>query len=447
MQDPKSENNTQVYINGVYQQKTDYTVSGTTLTFDTGLTVGDVVEVNMFTVTTLGNTDTVSEGTSNLYHTTARARGAISVSGNALSYNSSTGVITSAYEESPSFTGTVSVAGNISSGGVFKLSSHRSTYVDASEDSTANSHMFVTNDGVGDFSQEAGHLVIQARTHTSVYRDIIFAGGINNASDLMRITGEGNVLIGGTNPAPVSNNVAGVSIRNFGEVQSSVDGAPALYLNRKTNDGALAYFRKDGGTIGALATAGGDLIIGSHNTCLRFDDSADDILPTDDAGIVVNNTLSLGSSSARFKELWVGSSALDDYEEGTFTPTISAGSGSITLDSGENLASYTKIGRMVYITGRLLASSVSSPSGSLQVTNLPFTVLNLGENSPSSPVVINFYNLTSNVDGEVTAEMSTSNSILIRDNGGTTGNVQNSMASHIGNGSRIGFTAVYVTSQ
>ena len=105
--DPKSENNTQVYINGVYQQKTDYAVSGTTLTFDTGVTLGDIVEVNMFTVTTLGNTDTVSEGTSNLYHTTARARGAISVSGNALSYNSSTGVITSAYEETPVFTGTV----------------------------------------------------------------------------------------------------------------------------------------------------------------------------------------------------------------------------------------------------------------------------------------------------------------------------------------------------
>ena len=106
-QDPKSENNTQIYINGVYQQKTDYTVSGTTLTFDTAPETGDIIEVNMFTVTTLGNTDTVSEGTSNLYHTTARARGAISVSGNALSYNSSTGVITSAYEESPTFTGDV----------------------------------------------------------------------------------------------------------------------------------------------------------------------------------------------------------------------------------------------------------------------------------------------------------------------------------------------------
>jgi hypothetical protein len=41
---------------------------------------------------TQGNTDTVTEGTTNLYFTNARARGAISVSGS-LSYNSTTGVI------------------------------------------------------------------------------------------------------------------------------------------------------------------------------------------------------------------------------------------------------------------------------------------------------------------------------------------------------------------
>jgi hypothetical protein len=76
-QDPKSENNTQVYINGVYQQKTDYTVSGTTLTFDTAPTSGDIIEVNMFTVATLGNSDTVTEGSSNLYHTSARAISAL----------------------------------------------------------------------------------------------------------------------------------------------------------------------------------------------------------------------------------------------------------------------------------------------------------------------------------------------------------------------------------
>ena len=52
--------------------------------------------------------------------------------------------------------------------------------------------------GVGDFSQEAGHLIIQTRVHTSVYRDLIFASGTTFASEKMRIFGEGNVVIGGT---------------------------------------------------------------------------------------------------------------------------------------------------------------------------------------------------------------------------------------------------------
>lgn len=61
------------------------------------------------------NTGSITEG-SNLYFTNARARAAISVSGNALSYNSSTGVITSNFEESPTFTGHVSVQGNLNVG-------------------------------------------------------------------------------------------------------------------------------------------------------------------------------------------------------------------------------------------------------------------------------------------------------------------------------------------
>jgi len=48
----------------------------------------------------------ITEG-SNLYYTDGRVRAAISVNGNALSYDSSTGVITSNYEESPTFTGNI----------------------------------------------------------------------------------------------------------------------------------------------------------------------------------------------------------------------------------------------------------------------------------------------------------------------------------------------------
>jgi hypothetical protein len=398
-QDPKSENNTQIYINGVYQQKTDYTVTGTTLAFDTAPDTGDIIEVNMFTVATLGNTDTVNEGVSNLYHTTARARGAISVSGNAILYNNLTGVLTSNFEESPSFTGTVSVAGNISSGGVFKLSSHRSTYVDASEDSTANSHMFVTNDGVGDFSQEAGHLVIQARTHTSVYRDIIFAGGINNASDLMRITGEGNTLIGGTNPAPVSNNVAGISLRAVnGEAQISVDGAAALYLNRKTNDGDIAVFRKDGAAVASIGAYNGVPYIGYQGGAgggIMFNGAA--IEPTSLGSSRTSGANDIGSVTYRWRNIHlsggvvfgatggnVNSKTLDDYEEGSFTATLKGGSsGTITATDAE----YTKIGNTVHCRVAFINVNTTGYSGHLRVEGLPFPAGDSGLRNVCTPAM------------------------------------------------------------
>ena len=50
---PVSENNTQVFIDGVYQQKSDYSISGSTLTFDTAPATGAIVEVNTFTQTNI----------------------------------------------------------------------------------------------------------------------------------------------------------------------------------------------------------------------------------------------------------------------------------------------------------------------------------------------------------------------------------------------------------
>ena len=67
------------------------------------------------------------------------------------------------------------------------------------------------------------------------------------------------------------------------------------------------------------------------------------------------------------------SELLNDYEEGTFDPTIAPTSGSITLNSSYNTLSYTKIGRIVHISGQIRISSVNSPSGNTNITNLPFT--------------------------------------------------------------------------
>ena len=68
----------------------------------------------------------------------------------------------------------------------------------------------------------------------------------------------------------------------------------------------------------------------------------------------------------------VDANTLDDYEEGTHASAWTTGnSGSITMN--RNAMAYTKIGRVVTITGECDVSSVSSPNGGVRVS-LPFTI-------------------------------------------------------------------------
>jgi hypothetical protein len=97
--------------------------------------------------------------------------------------------------------------------------------------------------------------------------------------------------------------------------------------------------------------------------------SAGNVIPANGYGIDFSATSGAGTS-----ELFA------DYEEGTFTATLTCTSGTITLNSGQDLMQYTKIGRMVYVSGQLGVSSVSSPSGILNLAGLPFTISgSLGE--------------------------------------------------------------------
>lgn len=72
-----------------------------------------------------------------------------------------------------------------------------------------------------------------------------------------------------------------------------------------------------------------------------------------------------------------------DYEEGTFTAVVTMGSGTATVASGNDLMSYTKVGRLVTINGQFQISAVSSPSGAMKIT-LPFSVANGSEGSAFS---------------------------------------------------------------
>lgn len=67
------------------------------------------------------------------------------------------------------------------------------------------------------------------------------------------------------------------------------------------------------------------------------------------------------------------SELLADYEEGTFTCTMTATtSGTITINSGYRTGKYTKIGRQVNVCGFLVIDSVSSPVGAAIINGLPF---------------------------------------------------------------------------
>src|SRR6056300_471414 len=63
---PGNENNTQVFMDGVYQQKDSYTVSGTTLTFDAAPANNVEIEVMSFTQTTINTPTANSVGVTEL---------------------------------------------------------------------------------------------------------------------------------------------------------------------------------------------------------------------------------------------------------------------------------------------------------------------------------------------------------------------------------------------
>jgi hypothetical protein len=145
-------------------------------------------------------------------------------------------------------------------------------------------------------------------------------------------------------------------------------------------------FRKDGTTVGSIGTVNGDTYIGTGNTTLLFKDVNDAIYPRDATGGVRDGAINLGDGSNRFKDLYlsggvylggtVAANKLDDYEEGTFTPTLSWRLGSVPT-SGETISGkYTKIGRLVTVTAQIYynGSTVTPVVGTdvIGIGSLPF---------------------------------------------------------------------------
>ena len=89
------------------------------------------------------------------------------------------------------------------------------------------------------------------------------------------------------------------------------------------------------------------------------------------------------------------SNVLDDYEEGTFQPTVTdtAGNVTINLNSSYNTLAYKKVGKICFISGSLVVSSISgSWSGGTTKITLPFTSGNTAQQSGKSFMNLAVYN-------------------------------------------------------
>ena len=79
----------------------------------------------------------------------------------------------------------------------------------------------------------------------------------------------------------------------------------------------------------------------------------------------------LGDGGITFNGDTATANALDDYEEGVHAVTL--GGASFTMHSGKNSLQYTKVGRLVTLSGEISVTAVSSATGTFTIS-LPFTV-------------------------------------------------------------------------
>lgn len=172
------------------------------------------------------------------------------------------------------------------------------------------------------------------------------------------------------------------------------DGATVATFDRATSHGSIIDLQKDGTTLGSITTRAGDVIqISSAGTNSGLD-FAGGINPVY-SGSLSDNQVDIGYSAYRFKDLYLsggvylgGTTAtnkLDDFETGTWTPTIQGSNTSGTYTPSFSAGVYTKIGDLVCIEFSVEDfSTASGGSGYIKITGMPFNKANNGTFSASS---------------------------------------------------------------
>ena len=236
---------------------------------------------------------------------------------------------------------------------------------------TSGSANLMLQANLNNTSQQAGNY-IGSEAQSATTADITFGKLVGGSSvganatktEFMRIDSSGNVGIGLT-PLYSGNGTARPSLEIGGSTEGNLafngTGKNGLIITNSKNIGGVFKAAHTG-----LASAYGQTA-GEHIWYTAASVSAD-------SNQTFNERMRiLSSGGLTFNGDTATANALDDYEEGTHTASITPTGGSITVNSSVDELAYVKIGKQVTVTGMLTVGSVSSPTGYFNIS-LPYTI-------------------------------------------------------------------------
>jgi hypothetical protein len=222
-------------------------------------------------------------------------------------------------------------------------------------------------------------------------------GLTTNDIERVTITAAGNVGIGTTAPAAKLDVSAGTNL-NLGVTQLSLNNFPGdgigLTFSRTTSDDDLS----------AIGVADSDKLgIFSREGIIFATGGSSNYSATSEIARFTTNGLTFNGDTA-------AANALDDYEEGTFTPnvqgTTTVGTATYSVQSGF----YTKIGRSVNFQFYIVWTG-GTGTGDFRIGGLPFQSINT--TNAYGACSIGFLNITNlNVLGVATAYVDVNNTII-----------------------------------
>jgi hypothetical protein len=177
-----------------------------------------------------------------------------------------------------------------------------------------------TND-IATIQATSGALIVTARDG-SADGEIIFKKTDGSTTDeTMRIDSSGSLLVGqsSTTVPGAGNTTAGTSIRGTDGVfisrTTSDTSASALQVNKTTGAGAIINVASGGTTVGTIGANGGYIYAGSGNTNLRYHDGVPAILPASSGGSSRDNAIDLGTSNARFDDIFATNGTIQTSDQ------------------------------------------------------------------------------------------------------------------------------------